>query len=466
MERPRNIIWITADHLRWDNIGAHGGGAHTPHLDRLAHSGVDFARCYGQNPVCMPSRCSFMTGLYPCQTGVTCNGHELPAATPTTVGRVFKPAYTTCQFGKLHFQAHDNRDLDPRAREAYGFDIFNLAEEPGCYEDAYMTWLRAEHPGLVPTFRLPRPRSPERLAERSRFQVLDAPSECSFSGWLGTMVERHFTTWGGQDGQFVHVGFYAPHPPLNPTREMMAPYVDRELAPAPWREGEELDKPPFLRHLLADGRRIDVATQAGYRRHFLAMVTGIDLAVGRILRALESTGRLDDTLIVVASDHGDFCGDHRLLLKNCAWYEGVLRLPLLLHWPRRLQPQVVEGLTEMVDVLPTLLGLAGLPVPPVMAGRDLSADLLHGRDPIGREDVYAVHHPGHLMLRNRRWKYLRWIEGERRDEVLYDLEQDPDEFVNRAQDPGCAGILGELRLRALDRHLEATRSVLPHSFRF
>jgi arylsulfatase A-like enzyme len=467
IEMPRNVLWITTDHLRWDCLGVHDPAVHTPNIDRLARGGVDFSRCYGQNPLCMPSRASFMTGLYPAQTGVLYNGQELPPDCPLTVARVFKPHFTTCQFGKLHFQCHENRDLDPRARHDYGFDILNLAEEPGCYEDAYMTWLRGERPDLVPVFRLPRPTSPQRTEERRSFRVLDAPWEYSYSGWLATMVDRHLTSWAGSNSrQFIHAGFYAPHPPLNPTREMMAPYLDRETPAPHWRDGEADDKPATLRRMLQSARDLDDGTLRAYRRHFHAMVTGVDLAVGRILDALQRIGQLDDTLIVFSSDHGDFCGDHRMILKNCAWYEEVLRLPLILHWPRRLQAQTVDGLTEMVDVLPTLLGFSGLPVPAAMAGRDLSSELLSGRSPTGRADVYAVDGPGHLMLRTERWKYIRHIQDDGVGEVLFDLEADPREYVNRANDPACAEVLHHLRDRLLSRHVAATRSVLPRSLRF
>lgn len=464
---PRNVLWITTDHMRWDCLGAHNPAVHTPNLDRLVRGGVDFSRCYGQNPVCMPSRASFMTGLYPAQAGVLTNGQELHPDTPTAVARVFKPHFTTCQFGKLHFQAHENRDLDPRQRDAYGFDIFNLAEEPGCYEDAYMTWLRGERPDLVPVFRVPRPSSPQRAAERATYRVLDAPWEFSYSGWLATMIDRHLTTWGGRrTRQFIHAGFYAPHPPLNPTTEMMAPYVGRELPPANRRDNEAEDKPEILRRMILGNRDLSQATLTEYRRHFYAMVTGVDLAVGRILGALERVGQLDDTLIIFASDHGDYCGDHGMILKSCAWYEEVVRLPLVLHWPRRLRQQTVDGLTEMVDVLPTLLGLSGLPVPPVMAGRDLSGELLAGRAPAGRPDVYAVDGPGHLMLRDARWKYLRFVAADGPAEVLYDLESDPHEFVNRAVDPACRDQLHAMRDRLLTRHIEATRPPNPRPFHF
>ena len=171
--RPRHVLWITTDHLRYDCLGANGNPAiHTPNLDRLAAGGVVLDRCYAQNPLCMPSRVSFMTGQYPCRTGVTCNGPALPEDRGPTCAQVFAAAgYETAQIGKLHLEPHDEMDLDPAGRLRYGFDFMALSEEPGCYEDAYVRWLRSEHPEHERTMRMPRPR--ERMKSSAARRLLD-----------------------------------------------------------------------------------------------------------------------------------------------------------------------------------------------------------------------------------------------------------------------------------------------------
>lgn len=466
---PAHILWITTDHMRYDGIAAHGNpGVFTPNLDRLVRGGVSFSRCYGQSPLCMPSRASFMSGCYPSQTGLQVNGQELAADFPLTVARALKPRYRTHQYGKLHFQNHHDHDLDPRARHDYGFERMALSEEPGCYDDAYTRWLAGAHPDLVDTFRVWRPFSHERLQERRTFRVLDAPWQASYSGWLGHMLSNHYSAWGGpQEATFAHAGFYAPHPPLNPTREMMAPYADLAIPDPFWREDEADDKPAMLAGMLRSGRRdLDLEVLRGYRHHFNAMITGVDLAIGQILATLEKANLLDDTLIIFGSDHGDACGDHRLVGKHPSWYESVMRLPLVFHWPKALKAQRVDGLTELVDVLPTILGLSGLPIDRRMAGRDLSADLLAGRSPAGRSECLATYGATDLMLRGERWKYGRWQRGDGVQEVLYDLDADPEEFINRANDPACASALADCRDRALGRLMEATASVLPRTARF
>jgi arylsulfatase A-like enzyme len=128
-----------------------------------------------------------------------------------------------------------------------------------------------------------------------------------------------------------------------------------------------------------------------------------------------------------------------------------------MHWPAGLgaERRDVDGLFEMVDVLPTMLGLCGAHVPDMMIGRSMAEGLTAGAKVEGREDALAYMEPGVAMLRTEKWKYLRYGPGR---EVLYDLAEDPPEVTNRAGDPGCADTLAELRDRMLTRVLQASRT--------
>lgn len=463
MKGPKNVIWISTDHLRYDCVGANGNPAiATPHIDSLAAGGVSFDRCYANNPLCMPSRASFMTGCYPQRTGVTCNGRELSPDFAPTVARVFgRAGFHATQIGKLHFQNHEDRDLDPRERAAYGFDRFMLSEEPGCYEDAYRIWLRGERPDLVPSFTVPRPMTPDRHHERERFKVIDAPWRYSHSGWVATQFSNSFAAWGVRpERQFYHLGFYAPHPPLNPTIEMFAPYREAALPPHVRRVGDPRDP-----RVLSD------ETLREYRRHFYAMVTGVDFGVGEIIRVLKETGAFDDTLIVFCSDHGDACGDHGKVAKDTTFLESIMHLPLILHWPAGLgnEPRRIPDLFEMVDLLPTLADLCGIDRHPLFQGRSIGNELLGGTPLEGRQDAYAYHEQGDaadLMLRTETHKLLAYYRGSDRRELLFDLRDDPDEMVNRADDPACVSTLRALRDRLFERTLEATRSIRPRTHLF
>ncbi len=220
-------------------------------------------------------------------------------------------------------------------------------------------------------------------------------------------------------------------------------------------------RPPMpLATMLRERRDWSATDFMAYRRGYCALVTEMDLALGQLVCFLEEQRLLDNTLLVFSSDHGDFCGDHGITHKNAAYYDEVMRVPLILHWPNALgaERHDVSGLVEMVDVLPTLLGLCRSHIPPVMAGRSYAADLIAGRLPEGRDDVFAFHGPGHAMLRTAEHKYLRYGDGA---EVLYDLREDPIEVRNRVADPDCRAVLDRLRWRMLSRALDACRSPRP-----
>lgn len=464
---PKNVIWITTDHQRFDSVAANGNPEIvTPNMDRLVQGGVSFTKAIAQNPVCMPSRCSFMTGLYPQQVGVTWNGGCLPDEFEPTVARCLGGlGYQTAQIGKLHFQPHEDHDLDPRPRYRYGFDVFYGAEEPGCYEDAYRTWLGTEYPEYKNLFRIERSSSPARPRLTNPVggyegRVLDAPWQASFSGWIASMACNFLDQRRRRHGrQFLHLGFYAPHPPLNPTREMFEPYRDRVLSP-PSFTGAERRESGLSREFWDEDRLL------AYKRHFYAMVTGVDFAIGGVLRKLEELGELDDTLILFNSDHGDACGDHFRLEKGYSMlYDGVVRVPLVFHWPNGIPARGLraEPLVELVDVLPTLLELCGGGVPDVMVGRSFAEALRRGEAPAGREDALTYSHDNagpHVMLTTPTHKYIL----SRGREILWDLRGEGGESHNAAAEQ--PDVIAELRWRLLNRLAAAGRSGRPHHHLF
>ncbi|MFO8006197.1 MAG: sulfatase-like hydrolase/transferase [Candidatus Brocadiia bacterium] len=459
--RPRHVVWITTDHMRYDCVGANGNPAvRTPALDRLAGGGVSLDHCYGQNPLCMPSRVSFMTGQYPCRTGVTCNGPALPPERGPACAQVFGAGgYATAQVGKLHFEPHDEMDLDPATRRRYGFDYMALSEEPGCYEDAYIRWLRAVHPEYADVMRVPRPR--ERMRSNGPFitWTVDAPAEVSHAGFA---VDQAIHVLRGGRPCFVHVGIYAPHPPLNPPREIYDAYEGVELPQPHWQEGEAEGKPEPLRSMLRGREDLSPEQWRERRRFFYAMCTLLDGQVGRLVEELEARGELDQTLILFMSDHGDMDGDHRMVSKQPSFYREVMHLPVILHWPDGLPAGGrVAGLTEAVDLLPTLCGLSGVHAPDTFQGRDLT-DALRGEvQEELREDALAMHAaPGAPLWANLRTPELSYIRYGPEAEVLYDLAEDPGEHVNHAAEQAYAERLNQMRQRLLDRMLSAASSAL------
>jgi arylsulfatase A-like enzyme len=464
MPRPTNVLLITSDHMRADFIAAHGASwLQTPNLDRLVNGGVTFRNCFAQNPVCMPSRASFLTSCYPAQTGVDHNGPELPTGFEPTLPQAFSAAnYFTGHIGKLHLQDHYDHDLEDRPAASYGFQWFERSESRGCYRDSYLTWLETERPEHVEAFRIPRASDPDRMSGEVGGTIVDAPWTSSHAGWLAARA----ATWydapffkRAMRPNFLHLGFHHPHPPLNPTREAFQPYDGADIPAARWDLGDEAgDKPAWLAGGLR-GKRTDEAFRE-YRRYFAALVTEMDLAIGAVLENLERLGVLDNTLIVFTSDHGDMCGDHRMTHKGPHFYDEVMRVPLVMHWPEGLGTgrRDEEGLVELTDLAPTMLDLCGVVVPEYMQGRSWAAPLLDGETVDGREDVYATNR-GRAMVRTARGKYI--MDAGSGTEVLYDYEDgDAHERRNHAEDPAAAQFLADMRKRCLQRQIQASASVI------
>lgn len=466
--RPRHVIWMTSDHMRYDHVAANGNPFMiTPALDRMVSGGTSFDACYVQNPLCMPSRCSFMTGVYPPQSGVTHNGHCLPPDFEPHVATAFKRAgYQTAQIGKLHFQPHEELDFDPRPRHTYGFDVFWPSEERGNYSDPYYHWLEGKYPEYASALRVPRSTDPRRFDTEKNPVPVAAPWQATHAGWI-VDTACNFLRRRTADPQFLHLGFYNPHPPLRPVREAWELYEDREPPPRNARTNEAEDKPAPLAALLQSRGDWSEEDFTQYRRGLGAMVTEMDLAIGWLLERLEELGILDDTLLVFSSDHGDFAGDHHMTHKAEAFYDEVMRVPLVMHWPNGLggEARRVGGLVEKLDAMPTMLGLCGSTPPAAMQGLDLSPRLRSSEQADNiRDDVFAYHTGGRAMLRSESLKYMRYEDT--RTEALFDLEHDPGELHNVANDPAYADRLRACRERLLSRMLVASDSVQQRIYRF
>ena len=147
MKRP-NVLLIWTDQQRWDAFGKVNQHVKTPNMDKLADEGTMFDHAFCNNPVCMPSRMSALSGQYPSSLGINCNGIELPE-TILTLNKVLSPhGYHTGNIGKLHFKNHSTRD-HREVHPSYGFDTMIVADEPGCYDCPYIRWVEARDPSQV-----------------------------------------------------------------------------------------------------------------------------------------------------------------------------------------------------------------------------------------------------------------------------------------------------------------------------
>ena len=470
--RP-NILWICTDQQRWDTIGALGNThVRTPNLDGLISEGVAFTHAFCQSPVCTPSRGSFLTGMYPSAIHVNGNGNEFFPERPPLVTRLLAAAGYDCGLiGKLHLAGAYQR-IEPRVDDGYGYWQYSHAPRDDWPEGHdYAEWVR------------------DRGASLS--ELAGDPA--------GVPADLHQTTWCAQkaiefmeqerDGPWLaSVNIYDPHPPFNPPQEyrdrvdpadMPGPlYRDSDLAQqeklaavdfqSRGRHPDELDiKSPIVPQTPALGGASDPEVQGQrdartLQAAYYAMVELIDDRVGDMLQALERSGQRDDTIVIFTSDHGEMLGDHGLIQKGCRFYEGLVRVPLILSWPGRWASGTSsDALVELLDLPATLLESAQLPVPERMQGRSLvplltgsassgEASLRH-RDAVRCEYYDALDMPdGSMatMYRTRRHKLVVY-HGHGLGE-LYDLESDPGEHDNLWDDGESQALKLELMQRSYD----------------
>ena len=451
-----NIVLITGDHLRWDHVAANGNPAIiTPHMDRLVKEGTTFRKCFTVGVACSPNRASLMTGRYPSSYGIISNGVQMPLDEVTLTHVLRDAGYYTGQMGKLHFWPHKDRN-HREPYPPYGFHQMRLSDEPGCYDDAFGRWLWTQGKDVREKARVAMP------GERKAFDyyTFEGEDRTTHASWVATETITFIEdTLRRQPDRpfFVHAGFYAPHPPLNPPASALALYKNRKLPPRRYHADEVSFLPPVLAKSMKNLLKTPEDVWTDYRKHFYAMVTHLDHNVGRIIEALEEGGVLDRTIFVLTSDHGDYLGDHNLRGKSDRPYDGAMRIPLIFRGPGVPKGVQVDELVEILDVMPTLLEQTQLPIPKGNQGISLTKTMRGGP---GRGLIY-MQGRDNKIIRAKNAKYSIYKNGQ---EVLFDLEKDPGEYRNIAQLPEGDELLGQMRVKLLQKTIEA-RDPLPERIR-
>jgi arylsulfatase A-like enzyme len=339
----------------------------------------------------------------------------------------------------------------------YGFQV-HVGCDDAC-QGNFRAWLRQEAPELLG--RQPKPWSPDGPGD---LYVSPFPSQYHQTTYIASQAEHFIRSQTGDRPWLAFCSFVAPHHPFEAPSDQIARY-DPASVPLPQAKGRVQAQFIPERPATAIGE-MDGYGEAIQRRivlHYLASISLIDDAVGRLVGALRGTEQLEDTLVVFVADHGEFLGNHGLLRKPSLHYDETLRVPLLIRGPG-IAPRRLAGLVELVDLYPTLLGLLGVPANVGVQGIDWSARLLTGQA-IGREDIHsdmfdlAAMVCGEIQgpycacqtLRTERWKLNLYPDHSRRYGQLFDLQSDPQESRNLYTDPTCAAVREELLWRLTSR---------------
>ncbi len=432
-----NILFINIDQLRPDFLGCYGFPAETsPEIDRVAAGGIKCTGMYCASPMCTPSRYSLISGLFPSAHGALTNDEGPRPGVSSLIAEISRQGYHSVCFGKLHHHPIDSH---------FGFDEVFLHD--GTFRarrpySVYSRWLLEQgidEDDLAYPVEIDDDPERRRLRDRihwGRCRLEDAHTESTF---LANLAISHFDRLSSNQPLFCYASFLAPHSPYCPP----APYdqmFDPAAMPLPPRETEEqLDsKHPWLRRH-RDERYLGSLpweTIRQIRAQYCGLIRHLDLRVGEVVKAFRRKFG-QDSLVVITSDHGDLLGEHHQCEK-ALMYEASVRVPCLISRPGHLQAgRCFDGLISQVDLLPSVMGLAGLAVPENIHGVDRSKEILGAvpQDPdqmIFSENYQTPYGDYIAMARTRTAKLIlyRPQNGGEAFFELYDLVSDPGELVN------------------------------------
>lgn len=527
--RPNILLFITDQH-RFDYLGCAGHPVlRTPHIDSIAARGTFFNRFYVATPVCMPNRATLMTGRMPSVHGVRSNGSPLSLLSNTFVDELRAAGYATALVGKSHLQnfgpfppilkrapprpgdallgagfAEARKPVPgdgpydqehPRRWEAghdfamqlpfYGFEHVDLCTAHGDQVGGhYYVWLKARR-GDADALRDPKNQLPHDYVCPQAIRT-PIPEELYPTSYVAEKscewLERHAKGGRGKPF-FLMTSFPDPHHPFTPPGRYWSMYRPQDMAlPESFHSGNR----PLARPVswaLAERAKgaVDTAGQAAFTvdareaREAMAlscgMVAMIDDAIGRVLGALAALSLADDTVVIFTTDHGDYLGDHQLLLKGPAHYQSITHVPFIWAEPGARAAARTDALAGTLDIAPTILdrariepynGIQGMSLLPLIEGSSASL----ARDALVIEDeqqraAFGLRAGARLRtLITQRWRMT--IAQDDSYGELYDIKGDPHEMDNVFDAPAHRGVRAELMEKLAYRQMElADRSPLP-----
>jgi choline-sulfatase len=422
---------------------------HVPNLAALAERSARFNANYCASPLCAASRAAFMSGQLPSRTGVYDNAAELPASIPTFAHYLRRLGYRTSLCGKMHFVGPD---------QLHGF------------EERLTTDIYPADFGWTPDWTKPGERVDwwyHNLSSVTEAGVAEMTNQIEYDEEVAHFArQRLFDFARAGDGRpfCLTVSFTHPHDPYVVPRRTWELYGESGI-PMPAVEIPYAEQDPHSRRILeaCDFRRFNVSERhvRDARRAYFGAISWLDAKIGELLRTLDACRLAENTIVIFTSDHGDMLGERGLWFKM-TFFESSARVPLLIAAPGRWSGRGIAEPTSLLDVLPTLVELAGGSTADILApvdGRSLVPLASGEREPARRVSAeYAAE--GALapivMLRAGPFKY---IHSEPDPPLLFDLAGDPGERLNRAADPDCAGLAGQFRTLIADSwDLEAYRA--------
>ncbi|TDO00024.1 sulfatase [Sunxiuqinia elliptica] len=438
-EKKPNVLFIISDDLTATAVSSYENKAcQTPNIDQLASEGVRFTKAYSQYPVCGPSRASLMFGYYPSATGTYgyVSGRENVGPDRKSWAQLFRDnGYYTARVSKIYHMGVPidiEKGSDGEDDPASWTEKFNSQgpewKAPGEGElvqgnpdgtlpikgGNVMTIVKADGDDLV--------HSDGRTAEKA----------CQ-------LIREH-----KNDPFFLAVGFVRPHVPFVAPANYFEPYPHEEVNLPRKVEGDWDDIPKRgINYVTSVNGQMNETQEKKAVAAYYASVSYMDAQVGKVLKTLEEEGLEDNTIVVFTSDHGFHLGEHSFWMK-VSLHEESVRVPMIIKVPGK-KPAVCHSFAELVDLYPTIAELAGLEYSEHLQGKSLAKTLDNPEHAV-RDMAFSVTQGGKsFLLRTDKWAYVQYDEDAGSGIELFDMEKDPQQFTNLAENPAYATVVDDFK---------------------
>ena len=461
-----NILFVISDQHNAKVVGHQGHGqVKTPHMDAMAANGVRFDNAIVQNPICTPSRVSYLSGQYCHNHGYYGLSGPNPKGLPSVLGHFRNAGYLTGAVGKIHCPEYWVED---------DCDVFH--ETCGCSIDgrskAYTQFLKdcgknelEDHISLTEF-------------GQAGVQSMDSrPSDLTFEesqeGWIVSTINETIDRAIDADKPFIlQASLPRPHQCTTPSEPFWSMYEGVDIEMPPNAAYDMSLKAPHARNTadwqrqgnwaLFEPKTFEAARERKLRG-YLGAVSQVDHALGLMLKYLEDRGIAENTIVVYTADHGDYACEHGIMEKApgiCA--DAITRVPMLWQWKGHFEAgHVVESIVESVDLVNTFCTLAGLEPMETSDGKSLDALLTGGTEPV--KDLGVTEFAWSKSLRKGKYRYVYYPKEMFAEEhpdgfgELYDLEADPWEMHNLYFDPGHADVLADMKASLMDWLVTSSR---------
>lgn len=437
MDKP-NILLITTDQQRFDTINALGNKhIYTPHLNWLVDQGVTFTRCYSDSPICMPARATIMTGKHGYTTGLTGNSPEIkPMAEHDTLpGLLTANGYQTRAQGKMHFSP---------MRANYGFEHMVLPMDYYRERNRNAQWGLPKDHGV---------------GENEIEPVISTVDEAnSLTQWTVKGSIDFLETRDDTRPFFMWTSFTKPHPPFDPAANYWALYQQKDVpgfAVGDWSQTVEQIPQGFMQptYTLNNAYRLSDEQLKDVKRAYYACITQIDYSLGLLFARMRELELLENTWIVFTSDHGDMMGDHHMGAKS-TFFEGSAHVPFIIRPPsgswdqHPLAGKKCDQLVHLADILPTILGMAGIQEAGGFDGINVLETLEQSES---QRTFFGSCNEAFFAVIDGDYKYMWTALGGA--ELMFDLCNDPYEQLNLVDKKEWQPVLINMRNKLFD-HLK------------